>query len=1129
MVILILISFNLCLFNYLYSNVKENRAFPIAYVEPKGININEEVGINLQSNIINWGEVLANNPNLSNLDNLISYPDSALVKIREDNKIEFIVKRDNMGFSTQTLELISKYNIELFEEISYYNASIVYVPLDNIGKFIPESKDTPEISYLEPNFYMELDFTPNDQHYASHQWDLPLIGMESAWEYELGSHDVIVAIVDTGIDYTHPDLNVNYLALGYDWVNNDDDPNDDHYHGTHCAGTVAAIINNSIGVAGMANVSVFAEKSFNSFGSGSTSDSSLAIRHAVDMGADILSCSWGGTSYSVTLVEAIEYAIDHDVMVIAAAGNSNSESLHYPAAYPGVIAVSATDQNDNKASFSNYGDWIDVSAPGVDITSTVPYEIKGTHYMLASGTSMAAPHVSGLAALIKSAFPSYSASQIEAAIYNSALDLGDPGFDPYYGRGRIDASNIFGPDNTPPTYSNLIESADPLMLGDTEIISIDVTDPSGIKQVLIEFEGSNHSMANIGGNTWQYDSWTPSTTGTYPYTIFMEDNLNFRSSVSDSIQVITDNIPPSFSDLTEITDPLELGNTVQIGLKVSDSTGIKQVLIEFEGVNHSMRIYTGLWWIYDSWTPSTTGTYPYTIYMEDNYNNWNSISDSIRVVDTTPPTLTFLTNNTAPLELGNSKTIMIKTTDISGINHVLIEYEGLTDYMTDIGGDAYQYKDFSPSIIGNCNYTIHVEDKNNNWISVSDSIEVRDTTSPQAPRLIDYPSGEVSGTITFNWEDGNDLSGILYYRLIIDNESYPIITPGNIFEIEIENIGPESSYYELEVFFPLGTYYFFLYQIDGVGLQSESATGTFTVISPGNEKDSNLILNLPPIIWAVIIIGAIVAVPSIVAGKKIISGMSKKLNTQFETKYLKSEIKDLIIKKKQTEKAAERAVKYGNYARAAELYEECEILSNQLFKRGTMTEAENTKYYANMKSKAFKVREQRASFITFSINELLTKFCDSIRVKYYMDSQIHSNGQRILNGWLLNDTKFLQHRLTNPKNGLELVRELGLYPENLSDVTAIQLVYTSDLSYDSIIDICKELQNSSIITFIIGIDWPSTFQNRHSFSPPEEINILYKENIRIIDCNLFADFIGLEGEYRGQFFKTINFYKRSKP
>ncbi|MHA2281380.1 MAG: S8 family serine peptidase [Promethearchaeota archaeon] len=1126
---LVLASFSLCFINYLDSNLKENRTTPITSLETIGINISEESMIDLQSNIVSWGEVLANNPNLSNLDNIISYQESALVKVREDNKIEFIVKRDTMEFSSQTLDLLSKYNVEFNEEDSYFNASIVYISLENIESFIPESKSTPGIAYVEPNFYNQLDFVPNDEYYASDLWALPLIGMESAWDHELGSHDILVAVVDTGIDYTHPDLSTNYLPLGYDWVNEDENPMDDHMHGTHCAGTIAGIINNMEGVAGMANVSIFAEKAFNFLGWSSSSFTRSALMHAVDMGADIISCSWGGSSYSETLYEAIEYAINHNVMVIAAAGNDDSNELHYPAAYPGVIAVSATDQNDLKASFSNYGDWVDISAPGVDILSTVPYDVKDYYYGFASGTSMATPHVSGLAALVKSAFPTSNASQIETLIYDSALDLGDPGFDIYYGHGRIDATNIFGPDTTPPSYTNLVESADPLILGLTEVISIDVSDPSGVNQVIIEFEGSNHSMTNIGGNTWQYDAWKPSNIGIYPYTIYMEDNINLWNSISESIEVREDTEPPDYSDLDESSDPLELGNTEIISISITDLSGINQVLIELEGVNYTMSNIGGDTWQYDSWTPSNTGIYPYTIYMEDYYDHWNSVSDSIRVVDTTLPTYQILTNNTTPLELGNSRTIMVKATDKSGINQVLIEYEGLSDYMTDLGGDVWQYKNFIPTNIGTCNYTIYIQDKNNNWAFITDDIEVRDTIAPYAPTLIDYPSGELSGKITFNWEDGYDPSGILYYKLIIDNESYPLITPGNIFEIEIENVGSESSYYELEEILPLGTYYFFLYQIDEVGLQSPYTTGMFTVISPKNEIENVPGIELPPLLWLVIIIGAIVAIPSFVVSKKIKSGKSKILDNTFELKYLKSEIKDLIIKKKQTEKAAERAVKYGNYEKAAELYEECEILANQLFKKGTITEAESAKYYANMKSKAFKVGERRVSFITFSINELLTKYCDSIRVKYYSDPQIYSNGQKILNGWLLNDTKFLQHRLTNPQNGLELVRELGLYPESLSEITAIQLVYINDLSYNSINDICQEHQNPSIITLVIGINWPSTFQGRHSFSPPEDINITHKENIRIIDCNLFASFIGFEGEYRDHFFKAIKSYMRSKP
>ncbi|MFX0104200.1 MAG: S8 family serine peptidase [Candidatus Hodarchaeota archaeon] len=1118
MFVFILTSFNFYFFNYLHSSVKQNSIISISNVEPISINLNEEIGIELQSNIVSWADVLAKNPNLSNLDYNTSFPESALVKVREDNKIEFIVKRDVMEFSSQTSEFLSKYNVEFYEEASYFNASIVYISLDNLEKFIPESKLTPGVAYVEPNFYDQLDFVPNDEYYASDQWSLPLIGMESAWDYELGSHDILVAVVDTGIDYTHPDLSENYLALGYDWVNDDDDPMDDHYHGTHCAGTIAALINNTEGVAGMANVSIFAEKSFNSGGSGAHSDSRLALMHAVDMGANIISCSWGGSTYSLTIKEAIDYALNNSVMVVAAAGNGNSDTPHYPAAYPGVIAVCATDENDNRAYFSNYGDWVDISAPGIDILSTVPYYLKGTYYSFASGTSMATPHVAGLAALLKSAFPANNATQIEALIYESAIDLWEPGFDIYYGYGRIDATNIFGPDISPPTYSNLIESADPLLLGSTEIITIDVSDLSGVNQVLIEFEGSNHSMSKVGVETWRYDSWTPSATGIYPYKIYMEDINSLWSSISDSIEVKEDTEPPVYSNLQESADPLELGNTEIVSISITDLSGINQVVIEFEGSNHSMVGVGSNTWQYDTWVPSFTGIYPYTIYMEDNYDHWNSVSNSIQVVDTISPTCIILTNNTSPLELGNSRLIQVKVVDISDINQVLIEFEGSTDNLTELGGDVWQYKDFIPSNIGTCTYTIHMEDNNDNWASISDSVDVRDTIAPYAPILIEYPSGDISDNISFDWEDGYDPSGILYYKLIIDNESFPLITPGNIFEVEIENLGPESSGYELEEPLDLGTYYFFLYQTDGAGHQSASATGIFTVTLPNSERGA---INFTPIVSWLFIIGIAVAIPSYAVSKSKKNGKSNIFIDNFEIKNLKGELKELRNKKKKVQKAAEIAVKYGNYAKAADLYEECEDISNQIFKNGNIAEAETTKYYANMKSKAFQAREQIDSYVTYSINEFLTNYFDNIRIKYYSYPQVYDNSKKVLNGWLLNDKKFIQHRLTNPKNGLKLVQETGFHPENLSHITAIHFAYTSDLTFNSIIKICQEHQNAHIITFIVGLGWPLTFQERNSFAPPEDNCIEHRNNIRIINTHLFADLIGLEGEYRQVFFKIF--------
>ncbi|MFX1427167.1 MAG: hypothetical protein ACFFBE_12000, partial [Promethearchaeota archaeon] len=175
----------------------------------------------------------------------------------------------------------------------------------------------------------------------------------------------------------------------------------------------------------------------------------------------------------------------------------------------------------------------------------------------------------------------------------------------------------------------------------------------------------------------------------------------------------------------------------------------------------------------------------------------------------------------------------------------------------------------------------------------------------------------------------------------------------------------------------------------------------------------------------------------------------------------------------------------------------------------------------NMKSKAFRAQEQVDSYITFMIDGFLTKYFDSIRIKYYQYPQVYYNGQKALNGWILNDTKFLQHRLTNPKNGLELIRELGLYPDNLSHITALQFVYTSDLSYNSIVDICQKNKNPNIIILIVGIIWPSTFQDQRSFAIPEDIKIVNRENFRIINNSLFADLIGFEGDSKEVFSKIF--------
>jgi len=313
-------------------------------------------------------------------------------------------------------------------------AVVADVPFDILYSFVSEVETAGLASYIEPNIRYEIDSVPNDPEWPK-QWGPAKMEADYAWNITTGDPSVLVAVIDTGIDWNHPDLAANYVPLGYDWANNDPDPMDDYGHGTHVAGTVAAVVNNGVGIAGLAQVRIMAEKVLDEGGSGSLSDVTRGIVHSVDQGAKIINLSLGSYVKSNLLHEAVKYAYDRNVLVVAAAGNDATSVKHYPAAYDEVVAVTATDESDNPASFTNYGDWVEVAAPGVRIYST----FWDDSYVYASGTSMSAPHVAGVAALIWSWFPSMTRDQVWAQLQYSADDLSEPGYDVYYGFGRVNA------------------------------------------------------------------------------------------------------------------------------------------------------------------------------------------------------------------------------------------------------------------------------------------------------------------------------------------------------------------------------------------------------------------------------------------------------------------------------------------------------------------------------------------------------------------------------------------------------------------------------------------------------------------------------------------------------------------
>jgi len=424
-----------------------------------------------------WFAFSASTPDISStpLAIIIYAPERLLIRLKsipERMQYEFKQNKSILRTYIESIDKLNKqygvYAIERLVENQQNSQSqdrmipnekikrtFVFKVLENVDilRLVEEYSKDPMVEYAEPDYIGQGGGTviPNDTRF-SEQWALHNTGQNNgkngadidateAWLATTGNNKIIVAILDTGIDLQHPDLR-SKITSGFDFVNNDDDPQDDNGHGTSIAGIVGAITNNNEGIAGICwDCTLMPVKVLDATKYGFYSWWIKGISYAVEHQASVIVMSLGGDKFSQTLKDAVDFAYNNGIVLVSITHNFGNDVVYYPAGYENVIAVGATDMNDNRWINSNYGKHIDVVAPGVSILTTT----KGGNYSRWTGTSQAAAHIAGLSALLLSLNPELSPSQIREIIEKTAEDKvgftneDTTGWDQYYGYGRINA------------------------------------------------------------------------------------------------------------------------------------------------------------------------------------------------------------------------------------------------------------------------------------------------------------------------------------------------------------------------------------------------------------------------------------------------------------------------------------------------------------------------------------------------------------------------------------------------------------------------------------------------------------------------------------------------------------------
>ncbi|HAS73609.1 MAG TPA: hypothetical protein DCS67_05645 [Clostridiales bacterium UBA8960] len=504
--------------------------------------------------------------------------------------------------------------MEVKSELNSINGEVVKVAGNRSSQALEALRRNPNIEFVEYDYIMNISLVPNDPNYPSQVY-LPYMNTPAAWDITTGNRDVLVAVLDTGLNTTNRDL-ANMDVRGYNVIANSSNYLDDHGHGTMVTSVIAAEMNNAFGFAGIApNVSFLSVKVMSSSGTGTYSDMIKGIDYAVNQGAKVINMSIGGRTASSALQLAVKNAVDRGVTIVAAAGNEGSTTVSFPAAYPEVIGVGAVDIYGSKMTFSNTGSGLTIMAGGSARVATFSDFIS-----TASGTSFSSPYVAGLVALMYSVNPSITPALVMDSIAQTAKDLGASGYDTTFGHGVVDMGKALALVAGKPVTAPAVDTTPPVLtlIGDammTHYIGETFTDPGAIafdnvdgeitNQIVVEghvnsnFQGVyslSYSVKDKAGNLSNIEKRTVEVIPlpTQEETTEAIIDLGPETKLVRDVAVIQGSLSkktPTMSHVISITTPGKLDVALSYSGRTAPSASITG--LNFNGVSGSFDVTEG--------------------------------------------------------------------------------------------------------------------------------------------------------------------------------------------------------------------------------------------------------------------------------------------------------------------------------------------------------------------------------------------------------------------------------------------------------------------------------------------------------------------------------------------------------